>query len=309
MPRRPTHLLLSALAWAGFGVVTVWTTAFLADVVLPRTVDSPARTSTGWAITTDLALLLFFAVQHSVMARRPVKAWLGRHVPQELERTTYVLATDVCLVLLLALWQPWGGQVWHLEGGAAVALWSLFALGWVLAVASTFAIDHLELVGLRQAGWAPPRATGSDLYVGGLYAVVRHPLMTGLLVAFWATPHLGASHLMFALAASGYIAVGVRFEERDLRRGFGAAYDDYAARVPALLPRLPFARSSRHFRHTSHTGNVEPHVAPNGCPSDHARGRPRGGDGGRSRPRLRGERRSLARAPRPHDRAAQGEAR
>ena len=101
--------------------------AFLADVVVPRTVDGPARTTTVRAVAVDLALLLLFAVQHSVMARRQVKSWLRRRIPAELERTTYVLATNICLALLLVLWQPWGGQVWHVEGAAAVVLWSLFA--------------------------------------------------------------------------------------------------------------------------------------------------------------------------------------
>lgn len=241
---RPVYLLLSAVGWCGFAAVTVWTTAFLAGVLVPRTVDGPARTSTATAIAADLALLLLFAVQHSVMARRQVKSWLSRRMPGALERTAYVLATDVCLVLLLVLWQPWGGEIWQVTGAGAAIIWSVFAAGWVLAIAATFAIDHLELMGLRQAGWAAARDAGraSDpsvggLFVGGLYAFVRHPLMTGLLLAFWATPHMSASHLLFALAATGYVAVGVTFEERDLRHEFGPAYDDYAARVHALLPR------------------------------------------------------------------------
>jgi protein-S-isoprenylcysteine O-methyltransferase Ste14 len=241
--RHPVSLLLSAVAYVGFVVVTLWTVFFLAGVVVPRGVDEPARTSTAVAVAVDLALLLLFAVQHSVMARRGVKAWLRRRVPASLERTTYVLATDICLVLLLLLWQPWGGQVWHVHGAIAVALWSLCAAGWVLAITSTFAVDHLELTGLRQAGWAAPRDDVADgLQVGGLHAWVRHPLMTGLLVAFWATPDMGASHLLFALASSGYIAVGVMFEERDLRRTFGEAYEAYAARVPALFPKLRTGR-------------------------------------------------------------------
>jgi methanethiol S-methyltransferase len=244
MSRRPASLLLSAAGWSGFVAVTAWTTAFLADVVVPRTVDGAPRTSTALAITVDLALLMLFALQHSVMARRSVKSWLARRLPPALERTTFVLATDVCLALLLWLWQPWGGQVWNITGAGAAIVWSFYAAGWLLALAATFAIDHLELMGLRQAGWAAAagagRASGSSgggLHVGGLYAFVRHPLMTGLLLAFWATPHMGASHLLFALAATGYIAVGVMFEERDLRREFGASYDDYAAHVPALVPR------------------------------------------------------------------------
>ena len=239
MNRRFAALVLSAVGWAGFVAVTVWTIAFLAGVVVPRTVDHPVRTTTVRAIALDLALLLLFAAQHSVMARRRVKSWLRRRIPAALERTTYVLATDLCLLLLLALWQPWGGQVWRVGGAAAGVLWSVFAAGWVLAIASTFAVDHLELVGLRQAGWAPPRRSGTTgLRVDGLHGLVRHPLMTGLLLAFWATPQMGAGHLLFAMSSTGYVAVGVAFEERDLRREFGASYDGYAARVPALVPRL-----------------------------------------------------------------------
>ncbi|MGO4596893.1 methyltransferase family protein [Terrabacter sp. 2RAF25] len=244
MNRRPTHLALSAFGWVGFACILVWTIVFLAMVGIPRTVDAPARTTPVRAIAVDLALLLLFAVQHSVMARRSVKARLARHVPAALERTTFVLATNLCLALLLALWEPWGGTVWHVGGLVAVVLWTLCAAGWVLAVTSTFAVDHLDLLGLRQAGWARPRPfePSGVLRVDGLHGVVRHPLMTGLLLAFWATPEMGAGHLLFAVAATGYVAVGVTFEERDLRRTFGAAYDAYAARVPALLPRTRVRR-------------------------------------------------------------------
>jgi protein-S-isoprenylcysteine O-methyltransferase Ste14 len=239
MSRRLAQLALSALGWSGFVAIMVWTIAFLADVVIPRTVDGPARTSTAPAIALDLTLLLLFALQHSVMARRQVKSWLRRRIPTALERTTFVLATNTCLALLLLFWQPFGGQIWRVDGAAATVLWALCAAGWILAIVSTFAVDHLELMGLRQAGWAAPRDHDvSSLQVTGLHGVVRHPLMTGLLLAFWATPQMGASHLLFALAATGYIAVGIAFEERDLRRTFADSYDNYAARVPALVPRL-----------------------------------------------------------------------
>jgi protein-S-isoprenylcysteine O-methyltransferase Ste14 len=237
--KRLTLLFVSAVGWAGFLAVMVWAMAFLAGVVVPRTVDAPLRVSTAPAVTVDLALLLLFAVQHSVMARQQVKAWLRRWVPAPLERTTFVLATNACLALLFLLWQPLEGHLWRVSGGAAVLLWSLCAAGWTLAIASTFAVDHLELFGLRQAGWARPHpATATGLRVDGLHAWVRHPLMTGLLLAFWATPRMGTSHLLFAVAATGYVAVGVAFEERDLRRTFGASYDEYAARVPSVLPGL-----------------------------------------------------------------------
>ncbi|MFL6061534.1 MAG: methyltransferase family protein [Marmoricola sp.] len=246
MERRTTDLVLSALGWLGFNAVTLWMAAFLAGVALPHDVDGPARTGSAAAVVLDLTLLVLFAVQHSVMARRGVKAWMARHVPQQLERTTYVLVTDVCLAVLLVAWQPFGGRVWHVGGPGAVALWGLCAAGWLLAIASTYAVDHFELTGLRQAGWLQPRpdATGG-LEVGGLHAVVRHPLMTGLLVAFWATPRMSASHLLLAAGMTAYIAVGVHFEERDLRRTFGRQYEEYAARVPALVPRMRRRRAPR----------------------------------------------------------------
>ena len=202
MPKRPVHLLVSALGWVGFNVVMLWAIAFLADAVLPRTVDSPHRVATAPAVAVDLALLVLFAAQHSVMARRSVKAWLRRWLPAPLERTAYVLATDACLALLFLLWEPFGGRVWHVGGAAAVVLWSLCAAGWALALAATYAVDQPALMGLRQAGWGRPPEPAEALETGGMYAVVRHPLMTGLLLAFWATPSMGASHLLFALAAS-----------------------------------------------------------------------------------------------------------
>ena len=243
MRARAGHLVLSALGWLGFNAVMVWAVAFLAGVVVPRTIDGPHRVGTATAVMVDLGLLLLFALQHSVLARRSAKAWLRRWVPAALERTAYVLATDVCLALLFLLWQPFGGSVWHVTGPAAWLLWGLCAAGWLLAVVATSAIDQLGLTGLRQAGWGRRAAEpASELQTGGLYAVVRHPLMTGLVLAFWATPTMSVSHLVFAAAATAYVFVGMAFEERDLRRTFGAAYDDYAARVPALVPGLVLRR-------------------------------------------------------------------
>lgn len=241
MTRKPALLVLSALGWLGFNAVTVWTVGFLADALVPRTVDGAHRVGLALAITTDLGLLLLFAVQHSLKARPFLKAAMRRIMPQELERTAYVLATDVCLIILLLLWQPFGGPVWSVAGWAAGLLWVLCGAGWGVAVAATWAVDHFELTGLRQAGWLRPQPPVDPigLRLEGMYAVVRHPLMSGLILAFWATPRMGAAHLLFAAAATGYVLIGIRFEERDLRRAFGPDYDNYAARVPSLVP---FAR-------------------------------------------------------------------
>ncbi|MGN6743916.1 MAG: methyltransferase family protein [Amnibacterium sp.] len=238
MRTRRLLLSVSALGWIGFILVTLWTVAFLARVGVARGVDGPPRVGAPLAVLTDVGLLALFGVQHSVMARRRSKAWLRHVVPAALERTTYVLAADLALALLLVCWQPFGVPLWRVEGAAAAAFWLLYAGGWGLAVAATFAVDHLELTGLRQAGWfgAGDGPSRTGLRTDGLYAVVRHPLMTGLLVAVWSTPRMGASHLLFAVGMTAYVGIGVRFEERELRRTFGAEYEAYAARVPALVP-------------------------------------------------------------------------
>ena len=237
MRHRPVHLSLSALAYGAFVVVVAWAVAFLSGTVVPLTVDGPVRMATIPAAATDAALLLLFAVQHSVMARRPVKRALERWVPRALERTAFILATVGCLATLFVLWQPVEGWVWHVEGPWAVVLWSGFVAGWVLTLTSTFLVDHLEFIGLRQTGWGAPSGSLATPFIQkGLYGIVRHPMMVGLLIAFWCTPRMSAGHLLFAVAASGYIAVGVRFEERDLRRDLGPEYDLYAERVPSLVP-------------------------------------------------------------------------
>jgi methanethiol S-methyltransferase len=221
----------ATVAYLAFVFVTGWAIGFLADLpFVPSTVDGPTR---GWAVPVDLALLLVFALQHSVMARPAFKRWLTRAVPASVERATYVLATSLALGLLFGLWQPVDTPVWLGPG----VLWAGYALGWLVAVSATFMVDHLDFLGLRQANrhgagrYEPP-----PFRERWLYAWIRHPMMLGLLVAFWVTPRMTVGHLVFAVAATGYIAVGVRLEERALRTDLGEAYTDYADRVPAFVP-------------------------------------------------------------------------
>jgi protein-S-isoprenylcysteine O-methyltransferase Ste14 len=237
---RAAATMYAAIAYLSFIAATLWAVGFLADAgsLVPTIVDGPLRGGPVEAIVINAALLLLFAVQHTVMARAGFKRRLKALLPARVERATYVLATSLVFGLLFGLWRPVDTPIWHVTAPAAVVLiWVLCGLGWLVAIASTFMIDHFDFLGLRQAQW---RSTSPyeppPFRERWFYAWMRHPMMLGLLVAFWATPRMTGGHLLFASAASAYIAVGLRFEERDLRRQLGPVYADYAARVPAVVP-------------------------------------------------------------------------
>ncbi len=191
------------------------------------------------AVLVDLGLLALFAVQHTVMARRAYKARITNLIPPAAERSSFVLAASAVMLLLFWQWRPLPGVVWNVSGAPATAIWGVYAVGWLVAIASTFMIDHFDLFGLRQ-GWlalrgrvyAPP-----PFQTRWLYSHVRHPLMTGFLVVFWATPRMTVGHLLFAAASTAYIAMGIWFEERDLIREL-PVYRQYRTQVGAIVPRL-----------------------------------------------------------------------
>lgn len=238
-------LAYGGIAYLLFLLTAVYAIAFLADVAVPVTVDGPPRSDAVAAVAIDLLLLGAFAVQHSVMARPRFKHWWAHLVPPPLERSTYVLFSAVVLLLLFALWQPLPTVVWQVEATAGrVVLWVVYAVGWALVIWSTFMIDHWDFLGLKQV-WshAQRREHRSPNFVTPwAYRLVRHPLMTGFLIAFWATPTMTVGHLLFAAAASGYILVAVRFEEHDLKAA-APEYAAYAQRTPRFVP-LP--RRSAH---------------------------------------------------------------
>jgi protein-S-isoprenylcysteine O-methyltransferase Ste14 len=228
----------AAVAYLSFLAAAGWAVVFLADIGPLPTIDSPDPGPVAGAVSVDLALWLLFGLQHSLLARRSVKQSLARFAPPDLERSTFVLTTGLVLGLMLWQWRALPASIWHIDAQPwGTLIWLLYGTGWAVAVAATFITSHPEFLGLRQAGWFPRPADGpAGLTRRSMYALVRHPMMTGLLLAFWATPVMTVGHLLFALAGSGYIAIGVHFEERDLRREFGADYDEYARQVPRLLP-------------------------------------------------------------------------
>ncbi|GAC1655806.1 MAG: isoprenylcysteine carboxylmethyltransferase family protein [Candidatus Dormibacteraceae bacterium] len=227
------------LAYLVFGGSLLWTLAFLAGIGPLPTVDRVTSVPPPLAVAIDLALFGLFAVQHTVMARPAFKRATARFLPDGSQRSTFVLAASLVLLLLLWQWRPLPGSVWNVSDPyQSGALWVVYALGWAFLVASTFMIDHLELFGLRQSWLAARgrRAVAPSFRSAWLYAWIRHPIMTGFLILLWATPRMSIGHLTFSVAASAYILVGIWFEERDLLRAI-PEYAEYRGRVGGLLPR------------------------------------------------------------------------
>ncbi|MFC6012112.1 methyltransferase family protein [Nocardia lasii] len=241
-PGRLVPFLFSFAVYGFAGITVPLMLLFAGGWWLPKTVDKGPHVSTIPAIVIDLALLSLFALQHSGMARPAFKAFITRWVPEALERTMYIVGVCVVMWVIMAAWQPIPQVLWSADGALGVALDTGFWIGFVLVYAATLLLNHFHLLGISQAYRQyviqVPDATMDRLQVNGVYKLVRHPLMTGLLVAFWFASEFTVGHLVWALGLTGYILLGTYLEERDLIARFGASYRAYAARVPAFFPSL-----------------------------------------------------------------------
>jgi protein-S-isoprenylcysteine O-methyltransferase Ste14 len=233
-------LLYGAACYALFLATFLYAIAFVAGIGVPKHIDNGVSAPFLVALGINLALLSLFAVQHSGMARPAFKRWWTKFVPEPIERSTFVLASSLVLILLFWQWRPLPQLIWNVDGD--IARWSLYALsalGWLLLLSSTFLINHFDLFGLRQVWFHARKRKAMDepFVTRAFYRIVRHPLMLGFLIAFWATPTMSAGHLLFALVTTGYILVAVKFlEERDLVAQYGDTYREYQRSVPMLLP-------------------------------------------------------------------------
>lgn len=228
-----------AVAYLLFVVAFLYAIGFVGNLWVPRSIDHAIAAPTGQALAIDIILLGLFAIQHSVMARPAFKRWWTRVIPEPIERSTYVLLSDLVLFLLYWQWRTLPAEVWHVSNPVGrVALWVLFWTGWVTVFAGSFMINHFDLFGLRQvyAFWRGKPLSELGFRTTLLYRVIRHPLMLGFIIAFWATPTMTAGHLLFAVATTAYILIAVQLEERDLAAALGPQYLDYRREVPMLVP-------------------------------------------------------------------------
>lgn len=227
------------IAYCFFFGTLLYAIGFVGNLLVPKTIDSGTAGNIGFAIGINSLLLALFALQHSIMARPTFKRWWTRFVAQPVERSTFVLLASLVLILLFAFWQPVPIVLWKAENPYVTSiLYGFSAAGWAVVFVSTFLIDHFDLFGLRQVYL---NLVGRPIRVvpfrtTGFYKFVRHPLMGGFLVAFWATPEMTLGHLLFAGMTTLYILAAIQLEERNLEGSHGEIYRIYRRRVPMLLP-------------------------------------------------------------------------
>lgn len=240
MWQRATAAAYGAVAYVAFLATFLYAIGFVEGLVVPKGIDDGTETSVAVAVAINLVVLTVFALQHSIMARPWFKRWWTRLVPQPIERTTYVLFATAALALVMWQWRPLPDVVWSIEGQPWRGLvYGVSLLGWGVVLSSTFMIDHFDLFGLKQVTrhLRGREQTSPRFQTPLLYRVVRHPLMLGFLVAFWAAPTMTVGHLLFAAITTAYILVALQLEEHDLVAALGHRYLDYRQRVPMLLPR------------------------------------------------------------------------
>lgn len=232
--------LYGVICYCLFILVFIYAEGFLLEIAVPRSINSGALPGMASSVIINLTLIIAFGFFHSLMSRDWFKEQWTRLIPNAAERSTYVLQASLFLALVMWLWQPMPGVIWSFEDHSAWPFYACFALGNLVVLWSTFQIDHFDLFGLRQVWYnQTDKLMPEEVFkTPSLYRIVRHPMQFGTLIIFWSTPLMTAGHFLFALSMTFYVLIGLKFEERSLRREFGDKYALYQKRVPMLIPQL-----------------------------------------------------------------------
>lgn len=240
MMKKAIIFLYGIVAYVIFLGAFLYAIGFVGNLIVPKSIDSGVESTMLIAIVINAILLSVFALQHSIMARPKFKKAWTRIIPQAMERSTYVLLSSLALLLLYWQWQPMPQVVWSVENETIVLILNtLFFVGWLIVLLSTFMINHFELFGLEQIYNNLKNKSSKPLTFTTqfFYGVIRHPIMLGFIIAFWATPEMTVGHLFFSIMTTLYIYIAVKyFEEKDLRKFIGEQYDDYMKNTPMLIP-------------------------------------------------------------------------
>jgi protein-S-isoprenylcysteine O-methyltransferase Ste14 len=216
-----------AFVWLGGGVFVasllyaVFTYAF-------RWSQPRATNGDAWnAWLANLILFGLFASHHSLFARDAVKNIVRRVVPDRLVRSVFVWTASLLFILVLTLWRPVPGELYHLVGWPRLLLAALQLAGLWFVSEAVRAIDPLVLAGIKPG----ENDITSDLQIRGAYRIVRHPLYLGWLALVFGSPHMTGDRFSFAAISSAYLLIAIPWEERSLEAVFGEAYARYRARV------------------------------------------------------------------------------
>lgn len=237
-------LLFGIISYIIFFATFLYSIGFVGDFIVPKTINSGEAGS--YAIIINLVLLTIFALQHSIMARPGFKKWWNTIFGTAMERSIYVLFSSLALILIYWKWQPMTDLIWNIEGENYVSIIKIiFWVGWGIVLISTFLISHFHLMGLQQVfeNFKNKTLTDPKFKMIFFHKLVRHPLMLGFVIAFWATPTMTQGHLIFALVTTIYMFVAVKFlEEKDLLKIHGQDYKDYQKSTPMIIPFTKFKK-------------------------------------------------------------------
>lgn len=219
----PSRLAV-ATAWGG---ATAFATslAYFLYAYLARFGESAARTGVLRPALTDLALFSAFALHHSLFARMPLKAWIGRVASPLLERSIYTWVASAMFAGVCWWWVPVPGEVYRLESDWRTLGWGVQAAGVLLTFLGSRALDVLDLAGVRAV--RTPSAGHVPLNTSGVFSIVRHPLYLGWMLFTFGAPDMTATRAAFAVISTAYLALAIPWEERALVRTFGAEYEAY----------------------------------------------------------------------------------